>query len=206
VKIAKRVALGFIAFVVLIVIIAVVTSKGNNTADSSATVTASAMPASVIDPSGMACAALGANGYCPAPTASTEPTPAAVTTSAAAAPSTPAAPVTIAASSALAMTNGQYQAVTAAQDYLSDGQGFSYHGLLQQLTSNYGSGFSASDAEFAINYLSPDWDAQAVISAKGYLSDGEGFSRSSLIQQLTSDYGSGFTEAQAEYAADKVGL
>jgi hypothetical protein len=33
-----------------------------------------------------------------------------------------------------------------------------------------------------------------------------GFSRSSLIQQLTSSYGSGFTELQAEYAASQVGL
>jgi hypothetical protein len=38
------------------------------------------------------------------------------------------------------------------------------------------------------------------------MSLGEGFSRASLIQQLTSSYGSGFTEAQAEYAANKVGL
>ena len=50
----------------------------------------------------------------------------------------------------------------------------------------------------------PDWDAQAVVAAQGYLGDGEGFTRSSLIQQLTSSYGAGFTEAQAEYAVNKV--
>ena len=33
-----------------------------------------------------------------------------------------------------------------------------------------------------------------------------GFSRDSLIQQLTSSAGNGFTEAQAEYAANQVGL
>ena len=33
-----------------------------------------------------------------------------------------------------------------------------------------------------------------------------GFSQASLIQQLTSSYGSGFTQAQAEYAASQVGL
>ncbi len=33
-----------------------------------------------------------------------------------------------------------------------------------------------------------------------------GFSRKSLIQQLTSSSGDQFTQAQAEYAADKVGL
>jgi hypothetical protein len=33
-----------------------------------------------------------------------------------------------------------------------------------------------------------------------------GFSRASLIQQLTSSAGSGFTQTQAEYAAATVGL
>lgn len=76
---------------------------------------------------------------------------------------------------------------------------------MDQLTSSYGNGFSEADAEFAVGYLSPDWNAQAVEAAQGYLKVG-GFSRASLIQQLTSSYGSGFTEAQAEYAAGKLGL
>jgi Host cell surface-exposed lipoprotein len=96
------------------------------------------------------------------------------------------------------------QAVDSAKGYLSEGQGFSEQGLLQQLTANAGNGFTEAQAEYAINSLHPDWDAQAVDSAKGYLGDGEGFSRSSLIQQLTSSYGAGFTEAQAEYAVNKV--
>ena len=100
--------------------------------------------------------------------------------------------------------NWDAQAVDAANGYLTEGQGFSAQGLLQQLTSNDGSGFTDAQAENAINKLHPDWDAQAVDAAKGYLSDGEGFSRSGLIQQLTSSYGSGFTEAQAEYAVNKV--
>jgi hypothetical protein len=96
------------------------------------------------------------------------------------------------------------QAVDAANGYLNEGQGFSDQGLIQQLTANAGSGFTNAQAEYAINYLHPDWDAQAVDAAKGYLGDGEGFSRSGLIQQLTSSYGSEFTEAQAEYAVNKV--
>jgi hypothetical protein len=100
--------------------------------------------------------------------------------------------------------NWDQQAVDSANGYLSEGQGFSEQGLLRQLTSNAGEGFTEAQAEYATNYLHPDWDAQAVDSAKGYLGDGEGFSRSSLIQQLTSSYGAGFTEAQAEYAVNKV--
>ena len=119
---------------------------------------------------------------------------------------TQAAATPTTAPSTPAMSIAEQQAVTSAQGYLDLGSGFSYQSLLKQLTSSYGDGFSTSDAVFAINYLKPDWDAQAVEAAQGYLKLGTGFSRSSLIQQLTSSYGDGFTEAQAEYAVSKVGL
>jgi hypothetical protein len=51
-----------------------------------------------------------------------------------------------------------------------------------------------------------NWDEQALDCAKAYMSDGQGFSREGLIQQLTSSYGDQFTEAQAVYAANTVGL
>jgi hypothetical protein len=105
-----------------------------------------------------------------------------------------------------AITASQQQAVDAAQGYLDLGSGFSHDSLIKQLTSQYGNGFSTADAEFAVSYLHPDWNAQAVDAAKGYMNLGTGFSRASLIQQLTSPYGNGFTEAQAEYAASQVGL
>jgi hypothetical protein len=133
-------------------------------------------------PAGMA---PDANGVC---------NPGGVTPPSPAAPSTPS------------MTAAQQQAVDSAQSYLSDGQGFSYEGLLGQLTSSYGEGFAKPDAEFAIRYLHPDWDAQAVESARNYLNDGQGFSRDSLIEQLTSSYGEGFTYSQALYAVNNAGL
>ena len=100
------------------------------------------------------------------------------------------------------MTSAQQQAVDSAQSYLSEGQGFSEQRLLSQLTSSAGEGFLAPDAEFAIRYLNPNWDQQAVDAANGYLSQGQGFSEQGLIQQLTSSSGSGFTQAQAEYATN----
>jgi hypothetical protein len=103
------------------------------------------------------------------------------------------------------MTAAEQQAVSSAQSYLSMGSGFSRYSLTQQLTSSSGSGFASADAAFAINYLHPNWDAQAVDGAKGYMKMG-GFSASSLTQQLTSDSGDGFTPAQAAYAVAKVGL
>lgn len=180
---------GFVGFIVLISVVVAATGGGNSgktapVAASSTAVSTSAAPTptSDTDPNGLACQALDAQGYCPGD----DPAP------------------TTQAPSAPAMTASQQQAVESAQGYLSDGQGFSYKGLLQQLTSSYGEGFSRADAKFAIKYLHPDWDHQAVESARNYLSDGQGFSRSALLQQLTSSYGEGFTQAQAEYAVNKV--
>jgi hypothetical protein len=126
--------------------------------------------------------------------------PAAQATQAPAAAPTPAAPMTP------ALTTSEQQAVESAQSYLDDGQGFSEQGLLQQLTSSYGEGFSAADAAFAIGYLHPDWYTQAVDSAKGYIASKQGFSSAGLYQQLTSQYGEGFTAGQARYALSRVGM
>ena len=133
-----------------------------------------------------------------AASSSASPSAAVSSTAASAPPSTPAAPASP------SMTDAQQQAVDAAQDYLSVGQGFSKQGLLSQLTSSAGNGFSKPDAEFAIHYLNPDWDQQAVDAAQGYLSVGQGFSEQGLLQQLTSSAGSGFTQAQAEYAVNRL--
>ena len=91
-------------------------------------------------------------------------------------------------------TASQQQAVDAADNYLSDGQGFSKAGLAAQLDSAYGNGFTYADAVFAVNHVQVSWYQQAAISAKNYMSDGQGFSCSSLLSQLTSAYGGQFTQ------------
>jgi hypothetical protein len=121
------------------------------------------------------------------------------------APSAPPAQSAPPAPAAPAPTVAQQQALDSAQGYLSMGSGFSRLGLLDQLTSSAGEGFATADAKWAIRHAHPDWNAQAVESAKGYLKMG-GFSRASLIDQLSSSAGEQFTVAQATYAADQVGL
>lgn len=98
------------------------------------------------------------------------------------------------------------QALAAAEGYLGDGQGFSRQGLIDQLDSSFGNKFSVADATWAVDRSDANWNNQAVDCAKGYMNDGQGFSRQGLIQQMTSAYGNKFTEAQAEYAANAVGL
>jgi len=102
-----------------------------------------------------------------------------------------------------ALTHGQRNAVRAAKDYLNY-SGFSRQGLIDQLSSDYGSQFSVADSTFAVDYLNVDWNAQAVRSAKDYLNY-SGFSCQGLIDQLSSDYGSQYTVSEATYGATQAG-
>jgi hypothetical protein len=103
-----------------------------------------------------------------------------------------------------ALTKAQEQAIGSARDYLATSS-FSRKGLIQQLSSAYGEGFSAKDATFAVDYLKVDWNEQAARSAKAYLEVSH-FSRAGLIHQLESSYGEGFTHAQAVYGVKAAGL
>jgi hypothetical protein len=121
------------------------------------------------------------------------PAPAAPATTA------PAAPATSAPAAPAGPTVSQQQALDSANSYLSMGSGFSRLGLIGQLEFDK---FSPADATYAADHSGGDWNAQAVMSAKGYMQMG-GFSRGSLIDQLQFDK---YTYAQASYAASQVGL
>jgi len=97
------------------------------------------------------------------------------------------------------LTGQQTNAVRSAKQYLRV-QGFSRSGIIQQLSSDYGSGYSVPDATAAVDSLNLDWNKQAVRSAQQYLKV-QGFSCRGLINQLSSDAGSGYTENQASYGA-----
>jgi hypothetical protein len=101
-------------------------------------------------------------------------------------------------------TKSQRQAIKAANGYLNV-SAFSKKGLIWQLSSDAGSGFSKADAKYAVNHIDVDWNEQAVKAGQSYL-DMMAFSRKGLIRQLTSSAGSQFTTAQAEYAVKKLGL
>jgi hypothetical protein len=113
-----------------------------------------------------------------------------------------------AAAEAAKGTVSQQNAYRSAQSYLSL-TSFSRAGLIGQLTSEYGDGFPAGDAEFAVARLEAeggvDWNAEAAEAAKSYL-ELTSFSRQGLIDQLTSQYGDEFTPEQAEYGVSQTGL
>ena len=100
----------------------------------------------------------------------------------------------------------QQQAIAAARSYLETEPGFSKAGLISQLHSKYGNGFSEKLAVFAVTHVKVNWFQQAVFSAKSYMQTEPGWSYSGLVDQLHSPYGAQFTLRQAEYGAHKVGL
>jgi hypothetical protein len=109
-----------------------------------------------------------------------------------------AAPVTMAAP-AQATTGPQQQAIGAAYDYLRV-MPFSKAGLIHQLSSRYGDGFSRTTATYAVNHIRVSWKYQAVRAARQYLRIMH-FSCSGLIHQLESRYGDQYLHWQAVYGA-----
>lgn len=101
-------------------------------------------------------------------------------------------------------TTSQSNALRAAKNYL-DFMPFSRKGLIDQLSSKAGDGYSVADATFAVNHLSVDWDQEAVEAAKNY-QDIMPMSRAGMIEQLSSAYGDQYTVEQATHAADVLGL
>ena len=103
-----------------------------------------------------------------------------------------------------ALTSGQENALRAAENYL-DVMPYSYKGLIQQLSSEYGDGYSKKDATFAADHVDANWNEQAAKAAKNYL-DIMPYSRAGLIEQLSSAYGDQYTVKQATNGVDKAGL
>lgn len=102
-------------------------------------------------------------------------------------------------SSEQGLTPERLSALDTALAYLSI-MAFSESRLIEQLEYE---GYSADNAEYAVENCGADWDEQAVRKAREYLDSPLSFSRSRLIEQLEYE---GFTSEQATRAADAVGL
>lgn len=102
-----------------------------------------------------------------------------------------------------ALTRPQQNAARSARDYLRI-SGFSRKGLIEQLSSPYGSGYDVADATAAVDSLNVDWNENAARSAQQYLGI-SGFSCRGLIEQLSSDAGSQYTVSEATYGARQAG-
>ncbi|MFC5123778.1 Ltp family lipoprotein [Pseudoclavibacter helvolus] len=72
-------------------------------------------------------------------------------------------------------------------------------GLYDQLVSEYGEQFSAEAAQYAVDNVQTDWNANALAKAKTYQNE-MAMSPAAIHDQLTSEYGEQFTVEEADYA------
>lgn len=93
----------------------------------------------------------------------------------------------------------EYQsALNKAESYSSMMQ-MSKAGIYDQLVSEYGEQFSPEAAQYAIDHLQADWNANALAKAKTY-QESMSMSPAAIRDQLVSEYGEKFTPAEADYA------
>ena len=89
-------------------------------------------------------------------------------------------------------------ALKKAQSYIKT-MNFSQARLYDQLTSEYGEKFSPEAAQYAIDNVDADWNAEALAAAISYQNT-MAMSPSAIWDQLVSEYGEKFTPEQADYA------
>ena len=79
-----------------------------------------------------------------------------------------ATPVATEDSAISGLSGPQRNARREAESYL-DMKGFSREGLIEQLNSDYGSGYAKADATAAVDSLTVDWNEQAKRAGESYL-------------------------------------
>lgn len=93
-------------------------------------------------------------------------------------------------------------ALKKAQSY-SDMMHMSKKGIYNQLVSEYGENFPADAAQYAVDNLVADYNANALAKAKSYQSL-MSMSHAAIYDQLVSEYGEQFTSEEAQYAIDHL--
>lgn len=79
----------------------------------------------------------------------------------------------------------------------------SKRGVYDQLVSEYGEKFSVEAAQYAIDNVEVDWNANALVKANNYQATMD-MSPSAIYDQLISEYGEKFTKEEAEYALQNL--
>lgn len=97
----------------------------------------------------------------------------------------------------------EYKSALKKAESYSNTMHMSKAGLYNQLTSEYGEKFSAEAAQYAVDNVVADWNANALAKAKDY-STTMHMSKKGVYNQLVSEYGEQFTEEEAQYAIDNV--
>ena len=99
-------------------------------------------------------------------------------------------------------TQEELNALSSAKTY-SETMYMSKEGIYEQLTSEYGEGFPAKAAQYAIDHLNVNYKKNALETAKTYYKD-MAMSKKGVYDQLVSSYGEKFTAEEAQYAIDHL--
>ena len=97
----------------------------------------------------------------------------------------------------------EYKSALRKAESYSRTMHMSKRGIYEQLVSEYGENFSADAAQYAIDNMEADWNANALAKAKSY-SDTMHMSKAGIYDQLVSEFGEQFEPDQAQYAVDNV--
>lgn len=120
------------------------------------------------------------------------------------APAPAPAPAAAAATEAAAAVPAEYNSALVKAEQYSEMMHMSKQGIYDQLTSEYGEQFSAEAAQYAIDNMNADWNANALAKAKEYQNQ-MSMSPEAIRDQLTSAYGEEFTQEEADYAVANLG-
>ena len=93
----------------------------------------------------------------------------------------------------------EYKSALAQATTYANEMNLSKRGVYDQLVSEYGGKFTAPAAQYAIDNVKADWNANALAQAKTYQND-MNLSPAAVRDQLVSEYGGKFTAAEADYA------
>lgn len=93
----------------------------------------------------------------------------------------------------------EYKSALSQATSYSNTLHMSKQGVYNQLVSEYGGKFSAAAAQYGIDNVKADWNANALAKAKTY-QDTMHQSPAAIHDQLTSEYGERFTQSEADYA------
>jgi hypothetical protein len=93
----------------------------------------------------------------------------------------------------------EYESALEKAETYANVMSMSKAGLYDQLTSEYGEQFSAEAAQYAVDNVVADWNANALAKARTYQDD-MSMSPAAIHDQLTSEYGEQFTASEADYA------
>jgi len=97
----------------------------------------------------------------------------------------------------------EYKSALKQAKTYSDMMHMSKQGLYDQLVSEYGGKFKPEAAQYAIENVQADWNANALAQARDYQNT-MNLSPAAVHDQLTSQYGGKFTQAEADYAIEHL--